>query len=70
MCGEKLRGAAGARPLLRGGAFAAQRDLRKARRRAPKSKEKELELSVSVSMEEALPENPEISVCNLCTVQA
>ncbi|XP_021819471.1 uncharacterized protein LOC110761317 isoform X2 [Prunus avium] len=61
MCGEKLRGAASARPLLRGRAFAAQRDPRKARRRAPKSKEKELELSVSVSMEEALPENPEIS---------
>ncbi|XP_021819473.1 uncharacterized protein LOC110761318 isoform X2 [Prunus avium] len=60
MCGEKLRGAASARPLLRGRAFAAQRDPRKARRRAPKSKEKELELSVSVSMEEALPENPEI----------
>ncbi|CAB4297006.1 unnamed protein product [Prunus armeniaca] len=71
MCGEKLRGAAGARPLLRGRAFAAQKDLRKARRRAPKSKEKELELSVSVSMEEALPENPEIStIAELIRVDA
>lgn len=62
LCGEERRAL---RPL--GRVFAAQRDYRKARRRAFKSKEKELELNVSICIEEGLPEDPEVLV-GCCSV--
>ncbi|KAJ4957639.1 hypothetical protein NE237_024750 [Protea cynaroides] len=43
-----------------GGIFTAQRGYRKLRRRSGKKKEKELELIVRISIEEELPDDPEI----------
>lgn len=42
--------------------FSTQRGYRKVRRRAEKMKKRELELSVSICIEEALPDDTEISV--------
>lgn len=40
-----------------------KREYRKVRRRVPKSKNKELELNVSICIEDELPDDPEVLVC-------